>query len=188
MIRKLLLLGAMAVTAMALSASSAAAQEPVHVENTGHHAVESELGIAIGVHVPGPGFIPSLQCENHWEVEDLAEDGTFLLNAESIEPHTGSVGDCAAAEPTDGHAEWPGFFSEDGEGGFQVHVEFSLENVNPALSGNVYPVECDVAFQSGFESFHCDQAIDTLPPEQGGFVVEVEGEMATHESLGLMHG
>lgn len=185
MLRKLLLLGAIAVTAVALNASTAAAQG-VHVENTGHHAVESELGLAIGVHVPGIGFIPSLRCAVRGEV-DIAEDGSFLLNAEDIESHAGSVGDCDVAEPCNGHAAWPGFVSEDGLGGFQVHADFCLENVAPALAGNVYPVECDVEVNAGFDSLHCDQAIDQLPPAQGGFVIEVEGEALADESTGLMH-
>jgi hypothetical protein len=184
MIRKLFVLGVMAVAALAFSASNAAAQG-VHVENPGHHEAESEVDIAVGVHIPGVGFNPLLQCENNWEV-DAQEDGAFTLNAEDIQPHTGSVGACDTAEPCN-HALWNGQLEEDGPGEFAAHLTFCLQETGTGLSGIPFALECPVE-QLNVDSFHCDQQIATTPPEQGSLPIEVEGEVFLHESLGIMHG
>jgi hypothetical protein len=174
----------MAVTAFALSASTAVAQ--ILVENTGHHAVESENTLAIGPSVPGVGFITSWRCENRWEV-DVAEDGTLNLFGEHIESHPGSVGDCEIAEPCNAHAAWPGSFSEVA-GHEEVHFTFCLEGTNVHTSRRQYSLECDVENHGTHESFHCDDVVGNIGASEGGFAIEVEGEIATHESLGLMHG
>jgi hypothetical protein len=183
MIRKLFVLGVMAVTALAFSASNAAAQG-VHVENPGHHEAESEVDLAFGVHIPGVGFNPLLRCDNNWEI-DAQEDGAFTLNAEDILPHTGSVGACIM-EPCN-HQPWAGQLEEDGPGEFAAHLTFCLQETGTGLSGVPFALECDVT-AGVVDSMHCDQQIATTPPEQGSLPIEVEGEVFLHESLGLTHG
>ena len=180
MLRKLMLGVLVACTAFAVTAGAAAAQG-VHVENPGHHELESEVNIGIGLETP-IGFIPALRCENDWEV-DIQEDGSFVLDAAGISPHTGSSGACDTAEPCSA-AVWPGQVEEVGPG-FHAELTFCLENTGTGLSGIPFPVECDVE-QGVVDSFHCPHVQIATDPNTG-FPIVVEGEVYAHTSFGLMH-
>ena len=184
MIRKLFLLAVMALAALALTASSALADEDegVHVENPGTYEVEGEVDLAVVSHSLSGVETPQLRCNTHWDVEVL-EDGTGTLATEGgyeshLEPP--STGPCDEVEPCD-HETWPVLLEEDEDAvpptEFRVHSVFCLQGTTlPALP---QAVECDVE-EDVVTTVHCDA------PVYGG-ALEVQGEVDVHGLLGLMH-
>jgi hypothetical protein len=185
MLRKLLLLAATAVAALALTASSAAADpHAVHVENDGHHELETEVDLGVFAHIGGGVEVPMLQCGNDWEI-DVAEDGHVLVHVEDIFAHPGSTGACNTADACNSE-EWEGQIVENEVGGYAAHLTFCLEGTGTGLSGIPFPIECPMTDVE----VHCDATIvpsTENPPTPTMPAIEVMGEGTLHESLGLMH-
>ena len=179
MIRKLLLLAATAVAAFAFSASAASA---VIVENPGMHEIESEVGIAIGVHTP-IGFIAGLSCDNEWEANVSSTGAVEVHDITLHQGHANQVGPCDDTDDCDNAGWHNGQIEEVGLNQFEVHITFCLEGQGGQFDGVDVPVECPIYNTE----VHCDYTIGSQETPFGISPVEVLGEMTFHDSLGLMH-
>jgi hypothetical protein len=154
----------------------------VHVENTGAHALSSEVDLAVTSHIGGGVEVPGIQCQNAWELT-AGEDGTFEIDASDISSHSGSAGLCDAMHPCNDEP-WAGEIVEDGVGGFEAEFDFCLDETSAGIDGNTYELTCPITDSE----LHCDQMIvdgaGTVPSPR----IEVSGEAAISGDLGLMHG
>ncbi|HYI81071.1 MAG TPA: hypothetical protein VEW67_09450 [Thermoleophilaceae bacterium] len=187
MFRKLTLLVFTALAAMALTATTAHATEPVHIENDGDIEITGEHTIAIGVHHPSIGFIPGLRCNNHW-TGTISESGAINLDNVNIDPHNGNdVGNCNEADDCGGNG-WSGQVHEHEVGGFAVDFHFCISGQGGSWAGVAVEVECDLFNTEA----HCDDQLflenTGVGVTSSGLRVEVLGEVDISPNLGLMHG
>ncbi|HYI81069.1 MAG TPA: hypothetical protein VEW67_09440 [Thermoleophilaceae bacterium] len=187
MFRKLTLLVFTALAAMALTATTVHASEPVHVENDGNVAVTGEHTIAIGVHHATLGFITALRCNNNW-TGTISEAGVIALPNVGILAHNANdVGNCGPADDCN-NAGWRGWAHENEQDGFAVDFHFCISGQGGGLDGVPVEAECDL-FN---EEAHCDDQLilegTGMPITSGGLRVEVVGEAIISPHLGLMHG
>jgi hypothetical protein len=192
MFRKLSLLvvAALAVLALSASAASATGPGPVIIENPGEFEMASETTLVIGVHTP-IGFLTGLRCAGYGHGQ-VTEDGHISFDTVNIDPHSGQIGNCAAADDcgNDG-GEFEGQIHEretDVPSEFGVDFHFCFSGQGGGLDGVHVEVECSVYD----EEAHCDDRLfiegTGIPVSQGGFPVEVLGELAFPQHAGLMHG
>ncbi|HYI81072.1 MAG TPA: hypothetical protein VEW67_09455 [Thermoleophilaceae bacterium] len=176
-----------ALTAIALSATTAHATEPVHIENDGDIEITGEHTIAIGVHHPSIGFIPGLRCNNHW-TGTISESGAINLDNVNIDPHNGNdLGNCGTGDDCSNNG-WQGRAHEDENDGFAVDFHFCLSGIGGGIEGLNLEVECDL-FN---EEAHCDDQLffenTGVGATSSGLRVELVGEVDISPHLGLMHG
>ena len=179
MIRTLLLLTSTIIATAALSTTAAHA---VVVENPGMHEIESELGIAIGIHTP-IGFIAGLSCDQEWEA-NISATGALEFHDITFHPgHAGQSSFCDSLDDCDNEGWHEGQIEETAPDQFALHYTFCLEGQGGQFDGLDVPVECPIADTE----IHCDYTIGSQQTPFGLSSVELLGEMTLHDSLGLAH-
>lgn len=192
MIRKLLLLAAMCITALAVSSASASA---VIVENDGMHTVTGDNTIRIhGSAFGGTVEVTALECENLWEA-DVSSTGAVDIHDINIDPGTGTQGGCEEADDCDGSG-WDGQIVEghgDESWEYAINVVFCIEGQGGPLDGVPVEIECEI----DNDEVHCgalgeeeESIVGTFfipPPINQNVNFYVEGELDFDTPLGLMH-
>ena len=164
MIRRLLVLLAVAIATGAALASTASAEiEPVHVEvendeemieMSGENTLAFQSQIAPGI------WSTVIECDNHWEAT-VSEDGVVHVHDIVIGQTAGSTQNCLAID--DCGSEWPGqIFEDETTGDAKIHLVFCF-----TLTG-AGEFTCDVHAME----MHCNDALLT-----GTADVRVTGEL-----------
>ena len=145
MIRKLFVLFAMAIAAMAVVAPMASAEEPVHVEiANGEEMIEVTGTNTIAIQVLFPPWIDFLRCDNHWEAT-VSEDGQVHVHDIVLTRVAGSTANCEGAD--DCGSEWEGqIFEDEATGDPKIEFRFCTNRTGPG------EVVCDM----DVASMHCD--------------------------------
>jgi hypothetical protein len=163
--RKLFLLTAMAVTALAMTASSASAQIEVSNEITTEHCsavslmpnhiVEGGCHIDFvspeGENIPLHAYIPAKTTISDCEVElegQVGENGEgYVTEAILHDPHPGALAPCtrtACDEADHKMRPWPFHIREHGPGNEEVEATFCLRDNDPDLPEGTQGIQCEV--------------------------------------------
>lgn len=201
MIRKLLLLAVMAVTAFAFSAASASAFE-VEVENPGMFAITGSNTISIHGTFPEEGNeLTGLKCNNTWEA-NIDSSGHINVHSIVLSSVTGSIGQCNSVDDCD-DAGWEGQIEEHSpHWEYAVHAVFCLEDTgNPETDDIAFPVECQftpaAVHCGGTHDGHDNAAADPAEEESQIFIHQiapgvfveffVEGELTINPPVQIHH-
>jgi hypothetical protein len=182
--RKLFLLAAMTLTALAVTASSASAQIEVSNEATAehcsavtlmpNHTVEGGCHVDFvsppGTDIPLHAYIPAKTTISNCEVElegRVGENGEGYVTEAHLEPPHGGPVPCTrvACDEADDHSmiPWPFYIREHGPAGEEVEMTFCIRDLK---AGEGEPgVECELHLEftgRGAHRYEIGHATETL--------------------------